>query len=263
MGDADTGAAGGLTSACGRAWRTSARPSSRRLIEDRAAVRGWLMRCTLHLVSARDFLALRPVLQPVLESRWSGSAFARPRRGRRPRGAAGAGPARCSSRRRGRDPSSARCSPSDWPGRDTPSLAYAATFLMGLVQVPPRGTLLGRPGPQPRLTTAAAWLGRAPERDERARRGLPALPRRLRTGHRRRRPRVVGPDRRARGDRPPAPAPAQLPRRARRRAARRSRRPAPRPRDARARRASCPSSTTSSWPTPTVRESSRSTTTPA
>lgn len=36
------------------------------LVEERQAIRGTMMRCTLHLLSRRDFVAFRPVLQPVL-----------------------------------------------------------------------------------------------------------------------------------------------------------------------------------------------------
>ena len=42
------------------------REQLRSLLESRQVVRGTLMRCTLHLMSSRDYLAFRPALQPAL-----------------------------------------------------------------------------------------------------------------------------------------------------------------------------------------------------
>ena len=48
------------------------------LLLDRLAVRATLMRGTIHLVSARDAIGLRPIVQPMLERRFlSGTAFGR------------------------------------------------------------------------------------------------------------------------------------------------------------------------------------------
>ena len=130
------------------------------MIEDRSAVRGSLMRATLHLTTAQDYLALRPVVQSVLERSFAGSVFRKQLDGvdldelraagrtlmeEEPRTRAELGPALVER----------------WPGRDQDSLAYACTYLDPIVQVPPRG-LWGATGP-PRWTTIQAWTGRSLE----------------------------------------------------------------------------------------------------
>ena len=47
-----------------------------RMTEDREAVRGTLMRWTVHLVTADDFLVLRPVMQDMVERGYASSPFA-------------------------------------------------------------------------------------------------------------------------------------------------------------------------------------------
>ena len=128
------------------------------LITHRRAVRIALMRSTIHLVTARDCLRLRPLFQAFLErALYTGTPFGRQIAGmdvtalvaaarkvldERPRTLAELGTVLHQR----------------WPDRDPASLAYAVRHLVPLVQVPPRG-VWGRSGAA-RCATAEAWLGR-------------------------------------------------------------------------------------------------------
>ncbi|GLX07612.1 winged helix DNA-binding domain-containing protein [Microbispora sp. NBRC 16548] len=124
------------------------------LLTDRTAVRIALMRGTIHLVSADDCLALRPVMQPLLE-RWLRTSYGR----------------RLDGVDLGELASAARALMEErplsfaeleellgerWPGRD--ALAQAVRAVVPLVQVPPRG-VWGASG-QARHVPAESWLGR-------------------------------------------------------------------------------------------------------
>jgi hypothetical protein len=130
---------------------------------ERRLVRMTLMRTTLHLVSARDALRLRPLLQGMIERAFASSPFARELNGldlepvlrlavelleERPLTVAQLGDALGER----------------WPDRDANSLAYAARYLLPLVQVPPRG-VWGKTL-RPTVTTLESWLGPAGEAEQ-------------------------------------------------------------------------------------------------
>jgi Winged helix DNA-binding domain len=114
-------------------------------VADGRATRVTVMRATIHLVTADDAVALRPLLQSMLERRFFTSPFARNL----------AGVDLTEVQARGRElladgpltrPQLSKGLQRWWPDRDAASLAYAVTFQVPLMHVPPRG-VWGRTGP--------------------------------------------------------------------------------------------------------------------
>jgi hypothetical protein len=145
------------------------------LLTSRAAVRATLMRATVHLVSARDCLTMRTLVDPVLRSGFAGhfrNAIAGmdvatvTEVGQRLLRAAPRTHAQIRTLLGAR-----------WPASDPDGLAYAVRYLVPNVQVTPRG-VWGSSGPAA-LTTVEAWLGRpldpSPSIDELVRRYFAAF----------------------------------------------------------------------------------------
>jgi len=124
------------------------------LITSRRAVRAPLMRATLHLVSARDCLGLRPVVQPVLARGFAGAPY--DISGVDTEALLESGRSLLAERPSTR-PEVGEALGRAWPDADPTSLAYAITYLVPVVQVPPRG--VWGAGGAARWTTVEAWLG--------------------------------------------------------------------------------------------------------
>ena len=126
-------------------------------IAERRAVRMPFLRATLHLVTAEDALALRPVLAPVLDRSFrSGSPFGRQLEGVDLVGITAFGRALMEEAPRTRSELMPLLA-ERWPDRDPAALAYACTYLVPLVQVTPRG--LWRRSGRSAFTTLDSWLG--------------------------------------------------------------------------------------------------------
>ncbi|MDA2805759.1 winged helix DNA-binding domain-containing protein [Nocardiopsis suaedae] len=133
-----------------------------RQMEERSIVRISLQRSTIHTVTARDCLALRPVLQ-VPQDRTLKSAFGRNLQGVDVDKAA----ERAREMVRERPMTFAEIGEellAEWPGSDARSLGMVARHRLPMVQVPPRG--LWRQGGAARHTTAEHWLSAPIERDD-------------------------------------------------------------------------------------------------
>jgi len=130
------------------------------LIADRRVVRAIsMMRTTIHLMTADDWLAIRPVLQVVSERGFAtGSPFGRQLAGFDVDAVVAAGRAFLDERPRPIG-EVGRYLAERWPDADVSSLGYAVRYLVPLVQIPPRG--LWDKGGQPVLATPETWLGRS------------------------------------------------------------------------------------------------------
>jgi hypothetical protein len=127
-----------------------------RLFLDRAVVRMTLMRTTLHLVTARDAVQLRPAMQDVCARSFASSPFRRDVEGLdldevRDAGMEILGAETLTTAELGRRLAQR------WPDRPANSLAYVVRYLLPVVQVPPRGLLSSTAAP--RLAPVATWLG--------------------------------------------------------------------------------------------------------
>lgn len=126
------------------------------LLEGRLVVRIALMRWTLHVVTARDCLTLRPLVQPVMEQRMR-SLFGRHLEGVDLESLAARGRELVEEQPRSLG-DVGRLLAVEWPQHEPSVLGNALAALAPLAQLPPRG-LWGRNG-RAVQTTAERWLGR-------------------------------------------------------------------------------------------------------
>ena len=130
-------------------------------LTDRSVVRIALMRGTIHLVSARDCLPLRRLVQPVLERGLRG-AFGKQLAGVDPAAVAAAGRELVESEPMTFSQLGAALG-RRWPDHPAAALAQAVRAHVPLVQIPPRA-VWGRAG-QSVHTSAEHWLGQAAQPD--------------------------------------------------------------------------------------------------
>jgi Winged helix DNA-binding domain len=129
------------------------------LVRSRQAVRTTLMRGTIHLVTARDALGLRPLFQPFLERGFfHGSPWGRLAGNVDPKALLDAGREIMGERPR-TVADLAKLLDRKFPGHDGVALAYGVRSMLPMAFATPRGIWQG--GGPVSLTTLEAWLGRS------------------------------------------------------------------------------------------------------
>jgi hypothetical protein len=129
-----------------------------RLVETKQAVRTSLMRNTIHLVTTRDSLRLKPLFVPLGESGYlRGSPWGRATRDADMYAVLSTGREIMEEKPR-TIAELARLLKTRFPDHDALALAYGVRYMLPLVFTPPRGIWGGRG--LVTLTTMEAWLGR-------------------------------------------------------------------------------------------------------
>jgi len=129
-----------------------------RLMTSRAVVRTQLMRTTIHTVTAADALGLRPLLQPVLDRTFSGTAWGQRLRGQDVAAVVAEAAELLAARPMGRAQLQRELAERH-PGLDAEAVAFGVSYWVPWVQPPPRGLWIGSGAAL--MTTVDAWLGPA------------------------------------------------------------------------------------------------------
>jgi hypothetical protein len=131
-----------------------------RMVVNRSAVRISLMRNTIHLVTARDAMGMKPMFMRLGERGFlRGSPWGKGMRGADLDSIVQAGSEIMAEKPR-TIADLAKELAKRFPGRDGVAMAYGIRYMVPLVFTPPRGVWEGRG--QVTLTTFEAWLGRSP-----------------------------------------------------------------------------------------------------
>jgi hypothetical protein len=125
-----------------------------KLLGDRRVVRATVIRGTIHLVTTRDYLALRPTVDPVLERVFNRNVGYLA--GLDPDDLVAAGQALLEEQPRTRL-ELGRALHARWPQHDEHVMSLGVTYRVPLVQLPPRG--LWRASGPATWATAESWLG--------------------------------------------------------------------------------------------------------
>ncbi len=129
-----------------------------RMIERREALRGALMRATLHVSTTPDFIFLRSHLQSTMAAVLGSTSFAKDMRDLDRQALLDHGRQLLEEQPMTRADLAKRLE-ERWPGVPGSSMAQVVTYLLPVIQVPPRG-LWGQTGPA-RWTTLDSWAGGA------------------------------------------------------------------------------------------------------